>query len=153
MIAFIFGSGSASSSATPNIRVPLVRLTSSIFWANHYQTHCIQNYNDLDRLNQFLTSLHLIRTLDSEQLPSQAVSSASLTPASANIEQETESGELKHENTEPLLASQDTLRECSGELSLELLKMAINQGYFAFEVQVKNHEVAFHTRSKANQTR
>lgn len=114
----------------------LVRNTSLIFVDNGKESnHFIRSCDDLDRINELLTSFHFVRKLDPVQLPSQVVSTGLATPVLAGIEQQFASLELNRGDLVPQSVSPESLRECSGEELSVLLKMAINQGYFSFEVK------------------
>jgi hypothetical protein len=67
-------------------------------------------------------------------LPSQAVSIDPATPVSADIERQL-NFEQNPKNLVPQSVSLESLKECLGEELSDLLQMAINQGYFTFDVE------------------
>lgn len=125
--------GSSSDCLTPN--TSLVAYTSPFILNSNRYNQVILFEAELDEVNEHLTKLDFIASIGSARLPSQAVSTSSSTPLSAPIlQQQFASLDLNQEGQAPQSFSLDGDRECFGKELTKFPQMAINQGYFTFEV-------------------
>jgi hypothetical protein len=95
--------------------------------------HEIRNQRDLDRVTARLNSSKVLRSLSASQLPSQAVSTGLPSPVEV-IQHQLASLNIIHNDSTALSDKFEGWLRNIGEEASKLLKMAVNQGYFTFEV-------------------